>query len=131
MSKLSYLARVSLIFSSISEMHNTVPEPIWINVKKFWQILLQHQSTFLGGPESASIENSPFTQVEYINDGHYNWKQLFWLCLRKIALILQIDKNDPLYNCAFQSSLHNVFKNCFLWSESCFTMFTFRGTFTK
>ena len=33
---------------------------IWIKVKTWWQILPQHQSTYLGGPESASIEIPPF-----------------------------------------------------------------------
>ena len=28
-------------------------------------------------------------------------------------------------------SLHKIFKNCLLWSKSCFTMLTFRGTFSK
>ena len=37
-----------------------------------------------------------------------------------------INRNPP-----FQTLLHKIFKNCFLWSKSCFTMFTFRGTFTK
>ena len=59
------------------------PEPIWIKVKKSWQIPLQHQCTYLGGPESP-----------------------------------------------FQTSLHKFVKNCFLWTKFCFTMFTFRGTFT-
>ena len=36
------------------------PEPIWIKVRSWWQILPQHQSTYLGGPESASIEIPPF-----------------------------------------------------------------------
>ena len=31
----------------------------------------------------------------------------------------------------FHTSLHKIVKNCFLLSKSCFTMFTFRGTFTK
>ena len=40
---------------------NTVwPQPIWIKVRTLWQIPLQHQSTYLGGPESASIEIPPF-----------------------------------------------------------------------
>ena len=40
--------------------HLTVwPEPTWIKVKKSWQIPL-YQSTYLGGPESASIEIPPF-----------------------------------------------------------------------
>ena len=36
------------------------PEPIWIKVSGWWQIPSQHQSTYLGGPESASIEIPPF-----------------------------------------------------------------------
>ena len=33
---------------------------IWIKVSGWWQIPPQHQSTYLGGPESASIEIPPF-----------------------------------------------------------------------
>ena len=36
------------------------PEPIWINVKKSWLLLPQHQSTYPRGPESVSIEIPPF-----------------------------------------------------------------------
>ena len=36
------------------------PEPIWIKVSGWWQIPPQHQSTYLRGPESASIEIPPF-----------------------------------------------------------------------
>ena len=36
------------------------PQPIWIKVRSLWQISPQHQSTYLGGPESASIEIPPF-----------------------------------------------------------------------
>ena len=36
------------------------PQPIWIKVRTSWQIPLQHQSIYLGGPESASIEIPPF-----------------------------------------------------------------------
>ena len=36
------------------------PEPIWIKVSGWWQIPPQHQITYLGGPESASIEIPPF-----------------------------------------------------------------------
>ena len=35
------------------------------------------------------------------------------------------------WNPPFQTSLHKIFKNCFLWSKSYFTTLTFRGTFTK
>ena len=30
------------------------------------------------------------------------------------------------WNPLFQTSLHKIFKNCFLWSKSCLAMFTFR-----
>ena len=38
------------------------PQSIWKKVRTWWQIPLQHQSTYtyLGGPESASIEIPPF-----------------------------------------------------------------------
>ena len=36
------------------------PEPIWIKVNSSWLLLPQHQSTYLRGPESASIEIPPF-----------------------------------------------------------------------
>ena len=36
------------------------PEPIWIKVKTWWQVLPQHQSTYLRGPESSSMEITPF-----------------------------------------------------------------------
>ena len=46
---------------ALGEWKPTVwPEPIWIKVKKSWQIPTHHQSTYLGGPESASIEIPPF-----------------------------------------------------------------------
>ena len=32
------------------------PQPIWIKVRTSWQIPPQHQITYLGGPDSASIE---------------------------------------------------------------------------
>ena len=37
------------------------PQPIW--KKTWWQIPPQHQSTYLGGPESASIEIPPFRTI--------------------------------------------------------------------
>ena len=36
------------------------PQSIWIKVRTSWQIPPQHQSTCLGGPESASVEIPPF-----------------------------------------------------------------------
>ena len=36
------------------------PEPIWKKVSGWWQILPQHQSIYLRGPESASIKIPPF-----------------------------------------------------------------------
>ena len=32
------------------------------------------------------------------------------------------------WNPSFQTSLHKIFKNCYLLSKLCFTMFTFRGS---
>ena len=40
--------------------HTVWPQPIWKKVRTSWQIPRQHQSTYLGGPESASIEIPPF-----------------------------------------------------------------------
>ena len=36
------------------------PEQIWIKVRSWWQILPQHQTTYLRSQESASIEIPPF-----------------------------------------------------------------------
>ena len=36
------------------------PQPIWKKVRTSWQIPPQHQRTYQGGPESASIEIPPF-----------------------------------------------------------------------
>ena len=36
-------------------LHTVWPQPIWIKVRTLWQIPSQLQSTYLGGPESASI----------------------------------------------------------------------------
>ena len=45
----------------IGSMGTVWPEPILIKVSGWWQIPPpQHQSTYLGGPESASIEIPPF-----------------------------------------------------------------------
>ena len=54
-----------LVWSTAAEIRirllNIVwPQPIWIKVRSSWQIPPQHQSTYLGGPESASIEIPPF-----------------------------------------------------------------------
>ena len=46
---LGHLAQVSMSFK-------VWPGPIWIKVNICWQILPQHQSTYLRGRESASIE---------------------------------------------------------------------------
>ena len=46
---------------NLSSISSTVwPEPILKKVSGWWQIPPQHQSTYLGGPESASIEIPPF-----------------------------------------------------------------------
>ena len=47
--------------NSLSTFLCTVwPEPIWIKVNGWWEILPQHQSTYLRGQESASFEIPPF-----------------------------------------------------------------------
>ena len=52
---------VNFLFIKWKSAQSTVwPEPIWIKVKKSWLLLPQHQRTYLGGPESASIEIPPF-----------------------------------------------------------------------
>ena len=38
----------------------SLPQTTWIKVKSWWQILPQHQSTYLRGPESLSIEMPAF-----------------------------------------------------------------------
>ena len=45
--------------SSIASTLTVWPQPIWKKVVTWWQIPPQHQSTYLGGPESASIEIPP------------------------------------------------------------------------
>ena len=65
---LSYLCAVikkkSIKFKGCRQLnheYNTVwPQPIWKKVRSSSQIPPQHQSTYLGGQESASIEIPPF-----------------------------------------------------------------------
>ena len=55
--------KISVVFFSgnCQNTYYTVwPEPIWIKVKTWWQILPQHQSTYLWGLESASTKIPPF-----------------------------------------------------------------------
>ena len=49
-----------LIKLGIKPLITVWPQSIWIKVRTLWQIPLQHQSTYLGGPESALIEIPPF-----------------------------------------------------------------------
>ena len=56
-----------------------------------------------------------------------------WLVTNTTAASKYIPKRPRIcinWNSPFQTSLHKIFKNCFLISKSCFTMFTFWGTFT-
>ena len=41
-------------------MDTVWPQPIWKKVRSWWEIPPQHQSTYLGGPESASVEIPAF-----------------------------------------------------------------------
>ena len=53
--------QIACYTSRVSEFLVTVwPEPIWIKVNGWWQILPQHQSLYLRGPESASIKLPPW-----------------------------------------------------------------------
>ena len=55
------LVHYSWLNESVPKLQYTVwPEQIWIKVRSWWQILPQHQSTYLRVPESASIEIPPF-----------------------------------------------------------------------
>ena len=71
------------------------PEPIWIKVKKSWQIPPQHQSTYLGGPESVSIEIShfrPHLEVLLLNKfgserRDFNWCRFLASCVLGSSLI--------------------------------------------
>ena len=69
------------------------PEPIWIKVSGWWQIPTQHQSTYLRGTESASIEIPPFQTQIY---------------LEKVPLNVNIVKQDLLHEKQFLK---------ILWSE--------------
>ena len=63
-----------------------------------------------------------------------NLNKSFWLVINTPKVSKYIPRRTRIsinWNPLFQTSLHKIFKNCFLWSKSCFTMFTFRGTFTK
>ena len=55
------MPNISTTVKDCHQEHCTVwPQPIWKKVRTWWQIPPQHQSTYLGGPESASIEIPPF-----------------------------------------------------------------------
>jgi hypothetical protein len=47
-------------FRAMTWLATVWPQPILKKVRTWWQIPPQHQSTYLGGPESASIEIPPF-----------------------------------------------------------------------
>ena len=50
----------SIEMSNYTSLSTVWLQPIWKKVRTWWQIPTQHQSTYLGGPESASIEIPPF-----------------------------------------------------------------------
>ena len=56
--------------------HFTVwPQPIWIRVNCWWQILPQHQSTYIRGPESVSIEIPPYqTKIYLLSKSSSKWE---------------------------------------------------------
>ena len=61
------------------------PEPILKKVSGWWQIPPQHQSTYLGGPESVSIEIPPFRP--------FLWCKFPKIKISKILFALKYIKN--------------------------------------
>ena len=55
------------------------PEQIWIKVSSWWQIPPQHQSTYLGGSESASIEIPPFRPFLWCKFSKTEIFKKFWI----------------------------------------------------
>ena len=51
---------IDKVFFSKNKAYTVWPQLILKKVRSWWQIPPQHQSTYLGGPESASIEIPPF-----------------------------------------------------------------------
>ena len=53
------------------------PQTIWIKVRTSWQIQPQHQSTYLGGPESASFEIPSFKPhfIKFQKKFFSDWKK--------------------------------------------------------
>ena len=69
------------------------PQPIWKKVRTWWQIPPQHQSTYLGGPESASIEIPPFRSFLWCKFSKFNLaafhdQSLFWIFLHENLIVL-------------------------------------------
>ena len=68
------------------------------------------------------------------------WPEPIWVKTNSSWLLLPQHQSTYLpkrpricinWNPPFQTSLHKIFKHCFLYSKSCFTMLTFKGTFIK
>ena len=85
MNKLQIL---SVIYLSITVW----PQPIWIKVRTWWQIPPQHQSTYLGGPESASIEIPPFRPFLWSKFSKIKIFKNFWIA-PNFCFALQCIKN--------------------------------------
>ena len=59
------------------------------------------------------------------------WPEPIWKRIKKVSSSTTIIPKSLRVCINWNSSLHRNFKNYFLLSKSCFTEFTFRGTFTK
>ena len=70
-------------------------EPIWIKVKSWWQILPQHQSTYLRGRESASIEISLFIPSKCFLKKNFFWNFMKWGL--KGGISIYADSGPPRY----------------------------------
>ena len=83
-----YKAHLPSIIQNLNERGKCTtvwPEPIWIKMRSWWQVLPQHQSTYLRGPESAGIRPK-FTLLKV----PLNVSVVKWYLLHKKTSFLEI-----------------------------------------
>ena len=94
--------------------------------------------------ENSEIPRIPYSELaleEFQVSPGWLWANLnkseFWwqILFTEVSKYIPKSKSPKIcinwYPPPFQTSLHKFFKNCFLWSKSYLTTFTFRGTFIK
>ena len=101
-----------------------------ICIKKFFLVIMPwkvcqigSQNSFLcmfleGKLNQTSYQWNKVVKLNYFYKSTV-WPEPIWIKVNGWWQILQ------------QTSLHKIFKNCFLWSKSYLTTLKFRGTFTK